>query len=86
MYDNYPELDIDLLLSAIILNCLCRAYTKRECYEIIKEYEELIPFLFKKKRKKPSVELTAYEGIIKLDNKIYSGLRRWRGEIKNREV
>jgi len=82
IYDNYPELDIDLLLSAIILNCLCRAYPKKKCYEIIKEEEKLIPFLFRKKRKKPSVELTAYDGIIKLDNKIYLSLRKWRGKIK----
>ncbi|WP_457638588.1 hypothetical protein [Persephonella sp.] len=45
---------------------------------MIKEYKELIPFLFKKKRKKPTIELTVYEGLIRLDNKIYLSLRRWR--------
>ncbi|WP_457643123.1 hypothetical protein [Persephonella sp.] len=45
---------------------------------MIKEYEELIPFLFKKKRKKPTIELTVYEGLTRLDNKIYLSLRRWR--------
>jgi len=85
-YDNYPEIDIDLILCSIILSCLCATFPKRECYEKIKEYDELIPFLFKKKRKKPTLELTVYDGLIKLDNKIYLKLERRRGENKKGEV
>jgi len=88
IYDNYPEIDIDLILSAIILNCLCKGLSKDECYSAIKEYDELVPFLFKKKRKKPTVELTIFNEITKLDNKVYMGLRRRssrksiKGEVK----
>jgi len=87
IYDNYPEIDIDLILSAIILNYLCRAFKKSECYQLVKEYDELVPFLFTKKRKKPTVELTVFDGINKLDNKIYSGLRRlcWGDKTKKKE-
>ncbi len=80
MYDNYPEIDIDLILSGIILSCLCASFPKKECYEKVKEYEEIVPFIFKKKRKKPTVELTVFEGIMKLDSKIYIKLERRRGE------
>ncbi|MDQ7056103.1 MAG: hypothetical protein Q9M89_06405 [Persephonella sp.] len=86
MYDNYPEIDIDLILSSIILSCLCAPFPKKQCYEKIKECEEIIPFLFRKKRKKLTVEITVYDGIIKLDNKIYIRLERRRGENKKREV
>ena len=84
MYDNYPEINIDLLLAGIILNFLCRAFPKKECFEQLKDYPEIIPFLFKKKRTKPTVELTIYEGLQRLDNRIIMRLRRERGEKKKR--
>ncbi len=80
MYDNYPEIDIDLLLTAVILKLFCKAYAKRECYEILKDYEEVIPFLFKKSRKKPSVEISIFDSIEKLDNKIFLKLKKRRVE------
>ena len=70
MYDNYPEIDIDLILTGIILSLLCKAFTKRECFEKLKSFPEIVPFIFKKSRHKPSVELTVFDGIQKLDNKI----------------
>lgn len=76
MYDNYPEMDIDLVLTAGIMDLFCRAYPKKECYQRIKDYPELLPFLFVKKRKKPSLELTVYDGITKLDRKIFEKLKR----------
>ncbi|WP_293444001.1 hypothetical protein [Persephonella sp.] len=76
VYDNYPETDIDLVLTAGIMNLLCRAYPKKDCYNMLKDYPELVPFLFVKKRKKPSLELTVYDGIIKLDRKIFEKLNR----------
>lgn len=78
MYDNYPEIDIDILLTAIILKLFCSIYSKKECYKRLETYEELIPFLFKKSRKKPSVELSVFDSIIKLDNKIYLKLKKRR--------
>ncbi len=78
MYDNYPEIDIDLLLTAVILKLFCSLYSKKECFERLKEYEEIIPFLFKKSRKKPSVELSVFDSVVKLDNKIFLKLRRRR--------
>ncbi|RMA96015.1 hypothetical protein [Hydrogenothermus marinus] len=76
IYDNYPEIDIDLLLTAFILYGFCSIFNKKECFEKIKEYEEVIPFLFKKQRKKPSIELTIFEQLIKFDNKVIVKLRR----------
>jgi hypothetical protein len=70
IYDNYPVIDIDLLLTAFILYGFCSIFTKKDCYEKLKDYPEVIPFLFKKQRKKPSIELTVFEQIKKLDNKI----------------
>ncbi|WP_029522125.1 hypothetical protein [Persephonella sp. KM09-Lau-8] len=70
MYDNYPEIDIDLILTGIILSLLCKAFTKKECFNILKSYPDIIPFIFKKNRKKPSLELTVFDGIQRLDNKI----------------
>ena len=78
MYDNYPEIDIDLLLTAVILKLFCSVYSKKECYNRLKDYQDVIPFLFKKSRKKPSVEISVFDSVIKLDNKIYLKLRRRR--------
>jgi len=61
IYDNYPEIDIDILLAAIILSGLCSIYSKKECFEKVKEYPEVVPFLFKKKRRKPTVEIYIYD-------------------------
>jgi len=76
MYDNYPEIDIDLLLTAIILSGICSVFSKKECYEKIKEYPEIIPFLYKKKRRKPSVEIYIYDQLFKIDNGIFLKLRK----------
>ena len=81
IYDNFPEINIDIIISAIILNCFCKGIGKHECFEKLKDYDELIPFIFKKKRKKPTLEILIYDSLYKLDNKIYQGLRRKRGEI-----
>ncbi len=78
MYDNYPELDIDLLLTAAILKGICKTYTKKECYKIVENYPEVVPFLFKKSRKKPTPELTVFDGIEKLDNKVFLRLYKRR--------
>ncbi len=80
MYDNYPEIDIDILLTAVILKPFCSLYNKKECYEKFRELPEVIPFLFKKSRKKPSVELTIYDSVQKLDNKIFLKLKKRRVE------
>ncbi|WP_457621952.1 hypothetical protein [Persephonella sp.] len=79
-YDNYPELDIDLIITAIILNGFCSVYTKKECYEKIKDYPELVPFLFRKKRKKPILEVIVFDNLYKFDDKIYKQLKIKRGE------
>ena len=78
IYDNYPEIDIDLVLTAGIMNLICSTYPKKECYQMVKDYPELVPFLFLKKRKKPSLELTVYDGLIKLDRKIFEKLKNKR--------
>ncbi len=78
MYDNYPEIDIDLLLTGVILKGICKAYTKKGCYSLLKNYPEVVPFLFKKSRKKPSVELSVFDAVEKLDNKIFLKLYKRR--------
>ncbi|WP_457623431.1 hypothetical protein [Persephonella sp.] len=80
IYDNYPESDIDLILTAILMNFFCMNYTKKECYKMLEDYPELIPFLFKKNRKKPTLELIIFENLYKFDDKIYKQLKRKRGE------
>lgn len=84
IYDNYPEIDIDLILTAVIMNLFCKTFPRKECYEKIDSYPEVIPFLFLKSRKKPSVELTVYDSIIKLDAKIYMKLQKFRKINKER--
>ena len=81
-YDNYPEIDVDLLLTAVIMSGFCSIYPKKECFEKIKDYPEIIPFLFKKKRKKPSVEIYIFDSLIKIDNGIFLRLQKHR---KNKE-
>ena len=73
-YDNYPEIDIDLILTAIIMYAVCKTFTKKECFEFVKDYPELVPFLFKKQRKKPSLELTVFDALTKFDGKIFLAL------------
>ncbi|SNZ02757.1 hypothetical protein SAMN06265182_0203 [Persephonella hydrogeniphila] len=84
IYDNYPEIDIDLILTAIILNLFCGVFPKKECYEKIKDYPEVVQFLFLKSRKKPSIEITVYDSIIKLDTKIFMKLQKFRKINKER--
>ncbi len=76
MYDNYPEIDIDLLLTAILMSGFCSVFSKKECFEKIKDYPEIIPFLYRKKRKKPSVEIYIYDQLFKIDNGIFLKLRK----------
>ncbi|EDP73940.1 hypothetical protein [Hydrogenivirga sp. 128-5-R1-1] len=82
IYDNYPEIDIDLILTAFILYGFCSIFTKKECFEKIKDYPEVVPFLFKKQRKKPTLELTVFEQLIKLDYKIFERLQIKRKNLK----
>ncbi|NPA52449.1 MAG: hypothetical protein GXO22_06110 [Aquificae bacterium] len=83
IYDNYPEIDIDLLLTAIILSGLCSAFSKKECYQKLKDFPQIIPFLYKKKRKKPSVEIYIYDQLFKIDNGIFLKLRKNLTKKKN---
>ncbi|WP_029521458.1 hypothetical protein [Persephonella sp. IF05-L8] len=84
MYDNYPEIDIDLILTGIILSLLCKAFSKKECSYRLKSYPDIMPFIFKKNRKKPSLELTIFDSIQRLDNRIILKLmaqrERWGGK------
>jgi len=79
IYDNYPEIDIDLLLTAIILNLYSSLYTKSQFYEYIKDYPELIPFLYRKKRTKPVLEILIFDSLNKFDDMVIKNL------IKRRE-
>jgi len=76
MYDNYPVIDIDLLLTSIILSGVCQLYHKKDCFNILKDYPEIIPFLFKKQRTKPSVEIFIYDNLVKLDREIFIRTRQ----------
>jgi len=78
MYDNYPEIDIDLLLTAIILYGFSSLYTKREFYEKIKDYPEVIPFIYRKKRKKPVLEILIFDDLLKIDDKITKYIQKRR--------
>ena len=86
IYDNYPEIDIDLLLSAIILNCISSIYSKSEFYKLINEYEEIIPFIFRKRRKKPILEILLFDRLVKLDDFIIEKLEKRRDKDENRKT
>ncbi len=77
-YDNYPEIDIDLILTAILMNGICSIFNKKECYDRLKDYPEIIPFLFKKQRKKPSLEVSIFDQLVKFDNKIIAKILKKR--------
>ncbi len=79
IYDNYPEIDIDLLLTAIILNLYSSLYTKSQFFEYVKDYPEVIPFLYRKKRKKPILEVMIFDSLNKFDDMVIKNL------IKRRE-
>jgi hypothetical protein len=78
IYDNYPEIDIDLLLTAIILKLYSSLYTKSQFYEYIKDYPELVPFLYKKKRKKPILEVMIFDSLNKFDDMVIKNLMKRR--------
>lgn len=85
IYDNYPEIDIDLLLTAIILNCISNVYSKSEFYKLINEYGEIVPFLFRKKRRKPTLEVLLFDRLVKLDDFIIEKLEKRRDKNENRK-
>jgi len=70
IYDNYPTIDIDLLLTAIILSGFRDAVGRPFFYKNVKDYPEIAEILYKKNRQKPKIEHFLFDEIIKTDERV----------------
>lgn len=73
MYDNYPTINIDIILTGIIVAGFKDAIGKKAVYDILSN-EEVKALAFKKSRKKPTVEYFIFDELFKIDFTIYSKL------------
>ncbi|MEJ5172877.1 MAG: hypothetical protein WHT47_04115 [Hydrogenothermaceae bacterium] len=73
LYDNYPTIDIDLILSAIVIAGFKDAIGKKPVYDFLKN-DEIKSVVFKKSRKKPKVEYFLFDEIVKIDGRVYNHL------------
>lgn len=70
MYDNYPIIDIDLILTGIILSGFRDSLGRPFFYKYIEKYNNLKELLYKKSRKKAKIEHFIFDEIMKIDEKI----------------
>ncbi|MCX7761048.1 MAG: hypothetical protein N2Z81_07655 [Hydrogenothermaceae bacterium] len=73
LYDNYPIIDIDLILSAVVIAGFKDAIGKKPVYDYLKN-DEIKSIVFKKSRKKPKVEYFLFDEIVKIDSRVYNYL------------
>ncbi len=76
LYDNYPTIDIDLILSAIVLSGFRDSLGRPFFYKYIEKYDDLKELLYKKSRKKPKIEHFIFDEIMKIDERIISKLSK----------
>ncbi|MEZ0323366.1 MAG: hypothetical protein ABWJ98_03535 [Hydrogenothermaceae bacterium] len=73
IYDNYPTIDIDLILSAIVIAGFKDAVGKKPVYDFLKN-DEIKNVAFKKSRKKHKIEYFLFDELSKIDSRVYSYL------------
>lgn len=71
IYDNYPTIDIDLILSGIVIAGFKDSIDKKIVYDAL-ENEDIKQIVFKKSRKKPKVEYFIFDEIFKIDFRVYT--------------
>ncbi|MGC9006112.1 MAG: hypothetical protein ACP5JX_00920 [Sulfurihydrogenibium sp.] len=76
LYDNYPTVDIDLILTGVILAGFRDALGRPFFYKYVKEYPEVAEILYKKSRKKPKVEYFLFDEIFKIDERVFNSIKR----------
>ncbi|WP_028950121.1 hypothetical protein [Sulfurihydrogenibium subterraneum] len=76
MYDNYPTIDIDLLLIGIILSGFRDSLGRPFFYKYVKEYPEIAELLYKKNRKKPKLEHFLFDELFKIDEKVINFMKK----------
>lgn len=69
LYDNYPVVDIDLILSGVVVFGFKDAVGRKQVYEVLKN-EDLKQIAFKKSRKKTRIEFFLFDQLFKIDNKL----------------
>lgn len=70
IYDNYPTIDIDLILSGIVIAGFKDCIGKKIVYDTL-ESEDIKHIVFKKSRKKPKVEYFIFDELFKIDLRVY---------------
>lgn len=75
LYDNYPTIDIDLILTSVLLAGFRDSVGRPFFYRYIKEYPEVVELLYKKSRKKPKVEHFLFDEIFKIDERVSNSLK-----------
>lgn len=76
MYDNYPTVDIDLILTGVLLAGFRDSLGRPFFYKHVKDYPEVAELLYKKSRKKPKVEYFLFDEIFKIDERVFNALKR----------
>lgn len=76
MYDNYPTIEIDLILTAILLSGFRDSLGRPFFYRYIEKYDDIKELLYKKSRKKPKIEHFIFDEIMKIDERIISKLSK----------
>lgn len=71
IYDNYPTVDIDLLLAGIIVYGFKDAIGKKPIYDFLQN-ENLKQIAYKKSRKKPNREFFLFDELFKIDSRLVS--------------
>lgn len=69
LYDNYPTVDIDLILAGIVISGFRDALGKKQVYDYLSE-EEIKSIIFKKSRKKPKIEYFLFDELFKIDSRV----------------
>lgn len=76
MYDNYPTIDIDIILTGVLLAGFRDSLGRPFFYKHVKDYPEVAELLYKKSRKKTKVEYFLFDEIFKIDERVFNALKR----------
>lgn len=76
LYDNFPTIDIDLILTGVILSGFRDSLGRPFFYKYVKDFTEVIELLYKKSRKKTKIEYFLFDEIFKIDERVYDALKK----------
>ncbi|MCX7738354.1 MAG: hypothetical protein N2Z80_02915 [Hydrogenothermaceae bacterium] len=75
LYDNYPMIEIDLILSGVVVAGFRDSVGKKQIYDNLSN-SELKSVAFKKSRKKPKLEYFLFDELFKIDIKVVSNRKK----------